>query len=264
MKVTVIGAGNMGGALAHGWLKKGEIELTLADKNEELLNRFASLYPQHLQDGRLHVLKDNRQAIQKADVIILVVKPWLMQEILVEIKDDIDLSRQIIVSDAAGFDTRKIEQVLCQSGSYVYAIPNIAAEYAASMSFVAYNASVTADQRQAVSSLYGQCGAVMELNEEQVAAGMMMASCGIAYVMRMVRAMMLAGVEMGFYPQQAQQIAQQTMAGAVSVLQESGLHPEAAIDKVTTPKGVTIKGLNEMDMAGFNAAVIRALKAGLQ
>ena len=97
-----------------------------------------------------------------------------------------------------------------------------------------------------------------------IAAGMMMAGCGIAYAMRFVRAMMEGGVEMGFYPRVAQQIAQQTMLGAVTLLQETGLHPEAAIDKVTTPGGITIKGLNELDHAGFNSAVIRCLKAGLK
>ena len=72
------------------------------------------------------------------------------------------------------------------------------------------------------------------------------------------------GVEMGFYPKDAQSIAMQTMRGAVTLLEQTGLHPEAAIDKVTTPGGVTIKGLNELDHAGFNSAVIRCLKAGLK
>lgn len=92
----------------------------------------------------------------------------------------------------------------------------------------------------------------------------MMASCGIAYVMRYIRAQMEGGCEMGFYPAQAKQIALQTMQGAVSLLKETGWHPEEAIDKVTTPGGVTIKGLNELDHAGFNSAVIRSLKAGLK
>ena len=95
-------------------------------------------------------------------------------------------------------------------------------------------------------------------------AGMMMAGCGIAYVMRFLRAMMEGGVEMGFYPNEAKEIGMQTMQGAVSLLRETGLHPEAAIDKVTTPGGITIKGLNELDHAAFNSAVIRCLKAGLK
>ena len=94
-------------------------------------------------------------------------------------------------------------------------------------------------------------------------AGMMMAGCGIAYVMRFLRAMMEGGIEMGFYPKEAQEIAMQTMQGAVSLLRETGLHPEVAIDKVTTPGGYTIKGLNELEHSAFNSAVIQCLKAGL-
>ena len=93
---------------------------------------------------------------------------------------------------------------------------------------------------------------------------MMLAGCGIAYVMRFLHAMMEGGVEMGFYPDEAKAIAMQTMQGAVTLLHETGLHPEAAIDKVTTPGGVTIKGLNELEHAKFNSAVIRCLKAGLK
>lgn len=91
-----------------------------------------------------------------------------------------------------------------------------------------------------------------------------MAGCGIAYVMRFIRAMMEGGIEMGFYPDDAKQISMQTMRGAVAFLQKTKLHPEAAIDKVTTPGGITIKGLNELDHAAFNSAVIRCLKAGLK
>ncbi len=264
MRVTLIGAGNMGGALAHGWLQSGEVSLTIADKNEGLLRSFAEAYPQALEQGQLRITTDNRLAASEADVLVLVVKPWLMPTVIAEIRDVVDTNTQLIVSDAANFTTGDLEQAFGRRGHFFYVIPNIAAQYGASMSFVARGAGVSDAQCSTVVSLYGLCGEVLEVQEQQVAAGMMMASCGIAYVMRMVRAMSLAGVEMGFYPQQAQHIAEQTMAGAVALLRESGLHPEAAIDKVTTPGGVTIKGLNEMDMAGFNAAVIRALKAGMR
>ena len=115
-----------------------------------------------------------------------------------------------------------------------------------------------------VKALYDLAGDTLVVTENLVGPGMMMASCGIAYVMRYIRAQMEGGCEMGFYPAQAKQIALQTMQGAVSLLKETGWHPEEAIDKVTTPGGVTIKGLNELDHAGFNSAVIRSLKAGLK
>jgi len=257
-KVTLIGAGNMGGALAHGWLKSGEVNLTIADKNERILNLFKEQYKD------VKTTTDNRSAVQDANIVAIVVKPWLMDKVLDEIRPELDLDRQIIVSDAANYGTDKLSSKLGGAGQYFYVIPNIAAEYGSSMSFVSHNGQATEQNINSVMNLYGLCGAVMEVQEKQVEAGMMMASCGIAYIMRMVRAMTEGGVEMGFYAQEAQQIAIQTMQGAVSLLRESGLHPEVAIDKVTTPGGVTIKGLNELDRMGFNAAVVSCFKAGMK
>ncbi len=256
--VTLIGAGNMGGALAHGWLKSEQVKLTVADKNEKILQQFSEQY------ASVVVTTDNRQAVKDADIVVLVVKPWLMDKVLDEIRPELDLDCQIVVSDAANYGTDKLSSKLGGAGQYFYVIPNIGAEYGASMSFVSHNGQTTAANIDKVIRLYSLCGEVMEVQENQVEAGMMMASCGIAYVMRMVRAMTEGGVEMGFYPAQAQKIAIQTMQGAVTLLNESGLHPEVAIDKVTTPGGVTIKGLNELDRAGFNAAVVRCLKAGMK
>ncbi|MBR1515354.1 MAG: pyrroline-5-carboxylate reductase [Paludibacteraceae bacterium] len=256
--VTLIGAGNMGGALAHGWLKSEQVKLTVADKDEKILQQFSEQY------ASVVVTTDNRQAVKNADIVVLVVKPWLMDKVLDEIRPELDLDCQIVVSDAANYGTDKLSSKLGGAGQYFYVIPNIGAEYGASMSFVSHNGQATAANIDKVIRLYSLCGEVMEVQENQVEAGMMMASCGIAYVMRMVRAMTEGGVEMGFYPVQAQKIAMQTMQGAVTLLNESGLHPEVAIDKVTTPGGVTIKGLNELDRAGFNAAVVRCLKAGMK
>ena len=258
MNITVIGAGNMGGALIHGWAKSRKATLTISDKNEQLLASFAAKYPD------ITTTTDNATAVKGADIVVLVVKPWLMPLVLDEIKPALDLKKQIIVSDAANFTTDKLAEHLGADGQYCYVIPNIAAEFGASMSFIAKAAATTDDSLAAVKALYDLCGDTLVVTENLVGPGMMMASCGIAYVMRYIRAQMEGGCEMGFYPQQAKQIALQTMQGAVSLLKETGWHPEEAIDKVTTPGGVTIKGLNELDHAGFNSAVIRSLKAGLK
>lgn len=259
MKLTVIGAGNMGGALIHGWAKSGKIEsITIADKNEALLADFKQKYP------TLTTTTDNVAAVKGADIIVIVVKPWLMPIVLGELKDVIDTEKQIVVSDAANFTTDKLAETMGRDGQYFYVIPNIAAEFAASMSFIAKGKTASDESLAQVKALYDLCGDSLVVAENLVGPGMMMASCGIAYVMRYIRAQMEGGCEMGFYPAQAKQIALQTMQGAVSLLKETGWHPEEAIDKVTTPGGVTIKGLNELDHAGFNSAVIRSLKAGLK
>jgi pyrroline-5-carboxylate reductase len=259
MKLTVIGAGNMGGALIKGWAKSRKVEsITIADKNETLLSQFREEYPQ------LTTTTDNVAAVDGADVVVFVVKPWLMKMVLAEVKPHLDPDRQIIVSDAANFTTAMLADELGRPGQYFYVIPNIAAEFGASMSFIARSQAATPQSLQAVEELYALVGDTLTVGENLIGPGMMMASCGIAYVMRYIRAQMEGGCEMGFYPAQARQIALQTMQGAVSLLKTTGWHPEEAIDKVTTPGGVTIKGLNELDHAGFSSAVIRSLKAGLK
>lgn len=272
MKITVIGAGNMGGALIKGWAKAfkagatvngSDAEITITAHTQQTLDRYSAEFPQ------LHCTLDNKAAARDADLIILAVKPWLLPSIVNEITSSLNLNNQIIVSVAANVTTPQLKEMLkdapgADSATAVfYAMPNIAAEYGESMTFIAKGEDATAEQLETVSSLFSLVGKVKVCEERLIAAGMMMAGCGIAYVMRFIRAMMEGGVEMGFYPKDAQMIAMQTMQGAVSLLNETGLHPEAAIDKVTTPGGVTIKGLNELDHAGFNSAVIRCLKAGL-
>ncbi len=259
MKIAVIGAGNMGGALVRGWAKSGQLEcIQVADKCESTLEELKKEHPS------LVTTTDNVAAVKGADVVIATVKPWLMPVVLGELKEVIDYERQILVSDAANFTTVRLAETLGRKGLYFYVIPNIAAEFCASMSFIAAGEHANKEHLEAVKSLYDLVGDTLVVTENLVAPGMMMASCGIAYVMRYIRAQMEGGCEMGFYPAQAKQIALQTMQGAVSLLRETGWHPEAAIDKVTTPGGVTIRGLNELDHAGFNSAVIRSLKAGLK
>lgn len=260
MNITVIGAGNMGGALIHGWAKSGRIDsITISDKNEKLLADFKQKYPS------LNTTTDNVEAVKGADIVVVVVKPWLMPIVLGELKGVLDYKKQIVVSDAANFTTDDLAATLEQpEGEFFYVIPNIAAEFGASMSFIAKGKTASEESLSKVKALYDLAGDTLVVTENLVGPGMMMASCGIAYVMRYIRAQMEGGCEMGFYPAQAKQIALQTMQGAVSLLKETGWHPEEAIDKVTTPGGVTIKGLNELDHAGFNSAVIRSLKAGLK
>ena len=259
MNITVIGAGNMGGALIHGWAKSGKLSsITISDKNETLLASFKEKYPS------INITTDNVAAVNGVDIVVVVVKPWLMPVVLDEIKPALKLGKQIVVSDAANFTTEKLAEQLGTSGQFCYVIPNIAAEFGASMSFIAKGKDTSDDSLTKVKALYDLCGDTLVVTENLVGPGMMMASCGIAYVMRYIRAQMEGGCEMGFYPQQAKQIALQTMQGAVSLLKETGWHPEEAIDKVTTPGGVTIKGLNELDHSGFNSAVIKSLKAGLK
>lgn len=281
MKVTIIGAGNMGGALAKGWAKaasKGNTsilhdisDICITAKTQATLDRFKAVYP----DMRTSL--NNAEAVREADIIVLAVKPWLINSVIVEIRSSIDPTRQTVCSLAAGLYTDTLRNFFLEGTSGVstlnlrmstlnlfYCMPNIAAEFGKSMTFVTASNNAPQSVVDTVEALFRLVGDVSVCEERMMDPGLMMAGCGIAYVMRFLRAMMEAGVEMGFYPKEAQRIAMQTMEGAVKLLRETNLHPEAAIDLVTTPGGISIKGLNELDHAGFNSAVVRCIKAGLK
>ena len=253
MKITVLGAGNMGGALIKGWAKairqgKASHTIIATAKTTARLDKIKAEFPE------VNVTTDNVEATRGAELLIVAVKPWMVEGVMAEVSDVIAPTCKVI-SVAASVTHPRID---------VYTMPNIAAEFGQGMIFVKTNDTASAETMQMVIDLYSLCGKVMVVDERQMNAGNMLAGCGIAYVMRMIRAMMEGGVEMGLYPNVAKEIAMQAMQGAVTVLEETGLHPEAAIDKVTTAGGLTIRGLNELDHAGFNSAVIRCLKAGLK
>lgn len=280
MNITVIGSGNMGGALLRGWAKASrafqvnnrrdgedyELHLTATAHSMKRLDVLKAEFPE------ITVTTDNVAAVAEADVILIAVKPWFVADVLAEIRPALAVSNRkpSIVSVAANITPAELREMLGLDVPCIYAMPNIAAEYGESMTFVddevatfVSGVPASAEVLDTVAALFRLVGEVRVVPARLMAPGMMMAGCGIAYVMRYLRAMMEGGVEMGFYPADAQQIAMQTMQGAVTLLRETGLHPEAAIDRVTTPGGITIKGLNELDHAAFNSAVIRSLKAGL-
>ncbi|MBD5252272.1 MAG: pyrroline-5-carboxylate reductase [Bacteroides sp.] len=253
MRVTIIGAGAMGGAIGRGLLRAGfpAKDLTMSNPSPRKLETFG-------REG-VTVTTDNREATRRGELIILAVKPWIVPEVIEEIKDELDARRHTLVSVAAGVSGESIAtQVSC--GVYIV-IPNTAAVLGQSMTFITL---VRESDTSAVKSLFGLVGEVMEVEEKLLPAATTLASCGIAYAMRYIRAAMEGGVELGFRASAAQAIVAQTVKGAAALVSCDGAHPETEIDKVTTPGGLTIRGLNEMERAGFTQAVIRGLKAGVK
>ena len=262
MKIAIIGAGAMGGALAEGLLKSGAAEpseLTIADPCEAALKRF--------ENSGASLTTDNTAAVANADTLFIVVKPWLVEQVIKGILPDISGKRLTIVIIAAGVPSASISHWLSTDSNPDFtlflAIPNTAIAVMQSMTFLV--PAIAGDtETKAMKDLFEKVGECIVTEERLLAAGTTLASCGIAYAMRYIRAATEGGVEIGFKAHDAQQIVQQTVKGAVALLQATGNHPEAEIDKVTTPGGVTIKGLNEMEHAGFTSAVIRGLKAGMK
>ena len=249
----------MGGATVEGLIKGEQFrneDITVADPSEAVIDKFAKT--------GVSVTTDNKLAAETADIVCVVVKPWLVERVLKDIKPELNPNKQILIVIAAGVSSASIKEWLGeQCPSLFLAIPNIAIAEMASMTFVV-PVGASEEQVQTVVNIFDEMGTTLITDEQHLAAGTTLASCGIAYAMRYIRAAAEGGVELGFKADDAKKIVMQTMKGAVELLEASGLHPEAAIDLVTTPGGVTIKGLNEMEHAGFTSAVIRGLKAGLK
>jgi pyrroline-5-carboxylate reductase len=241
----------MGGAVALGLHRLAkDVSLTVTTAHAATLEKYAAL--------GIHTSLDNASAAQWADVVILGVKPWLVQSVLEQIKTT--LSGKVLLSLAAGIPSAQMAEWLSGTGvkAAYTVIPNLAAEIGESMTFAS---AIMGKADELVTSLFDRLGKTLIVDERRLQAGMMVASCGTAFALRYARAAMEGGVQLGLYPHEALEAVYQTMKGAVDLAASRGTHPEAEIDRVTTPGGITIRGLNAMEEAGFTAAVIAGLKA---
>ena len=257
IQIAIIGAGNMGGAIARG-LSKGQLvqskNIRVSDISQANLDTIKAFAPE------IMVSTSNRDIIRNADIIMLAVKPWLVEIISEEIENLLDYKKQIIVSIAAGVDFTQLSGIFSTDATLFRVIPNTAIDVLQSVSTISsFNA--VKEQEDLIVSLFAELGKAFLVPESQLNAFMSLSSCGIAYAFRYIRAATEGGVEMGVYPHVAKEVVIQTLRGAIELLEANNSHPEVEIDKVTTPSGITIKGLNEMEANGFSNAVIKGLKA---
>ncbi len=250
----------MGSSIARGLAGSRSFRaenLAVSNPSTEKLELLNSQYPQ------IYTSTSNLEVIPEADLIILAVKPWLIERVVKEIAPSVDFSCQMLMSLAAGVTLSQIgDMVAAYTDSPVLfrCMPNTAIAVGRSMTFISASGA-TDDEIDDVRGLFDIMGRADVIEERLLPAATALCSCGIAYAMRYVRASVEGAVEMGLYPDRARDYVLQTMLGAVKLLQASGKHPEEEIDRVTTPGGVTIKGLNAMEEAGFSTAVIKGLKA---
>lgn len=251
IKFAIIGAGNMGASIAEGFLKTGRIpaqNIYITDLRQTPLDHFTSL--------GLRAGTSNHEAIEFADTIIIAVKPHFVKSVLSEIKHLLNPGK-IIVSIAAGITISEIEEKTGKLPIF-RVMPNTAIAIQESMTCIA-EANTTKEQQDQIGSVFNLLGKTVFIPEDMITAATVLGSCGTAYALRYLRASIEGGVEMGFTPEMAKIIASQTTLGAAKLLLQNGSHPEVEIDKVTTPKGITIAGLNEMEHYGFSSSIIRGL-----
>jgi pyrroline-5-carboxylate reductase len=254
-KVSIIGCGNIGLSLLQGLIKNEAFppgNIIATRRNIEELA--------HLEEYGVQLTTDNTKAIKESHLIIIAVKPYNIVSVLEEIRDYLDPSKHILVSVTAGISISQIQEVVRISVPVFRVMPNISASVGRSVSCISHTGA-NINGIEFVKYLFDIIGTTMIIDEELMQSATILGSCGIAYVLRFIRAMVQGGIQIGFDAKTASAIVNQTVKGAAELLIERNEHPEFEIDKVTTPKGCTIVGLNEMEHNGFSSSLIKGIVA---
>ena len=253
-KITIIGGGNLGTAIAEGLLKSKFCkagEITVTKRNTATLVS--------LEKKGVNISANNAEAVKSGEVILLAIKPFQTIAVLQEIKKHLT-GNQLLISVVTGVSIAEMQEVVGKKIAIFRAMPNTAISIQESMTCISHQAANTNDIEY-VNNLFSQLGKVVTIDEKLMDASTILGACGTAYALRYIRASIQGGIEIGFDAATASLIAAQTAKGAAELLLQKGSHPEQEIDKVTTPKGCTIAGLNEMEHQGFSSSLIRGIVA---
>lgn len=251
--LSIIGAGNLGLAIAKGLVESK----ALAAEQIHLTRRKQRLLDAYGEAGYV-TSADNKQAAARSDMIIVAVEPHQLDGVLKEIRPALDGSRHTVVSVVSGATLSAIRGQLGDQVKIVRAMPNTAIEIRQSMTCIATEPGQRTDADPVI-ELFDNVGRTLVIDEEQMAAATALGACGVAFFLRAVRAASQGGIEIGFSSSDALTLASQTAVGAAGLLLAKGQHPEQEIDRVTTPRGCTIAGLNRMEHEGFSSAMIKGI-----
>ncbi len=252
-KIAVIGGGNMGGAIARGIVKAGvasPAQITITRRNTVALDSWKA-------DG-FCTSTDNNVAVKGADIVVFAVKPYQIKDVISAVRNDMR-PEALIISIATGVSVASLEEWTGANMSVVRVMPNTAAEVGESFTAIVGGSCVSKEQLDFVQMIFSTIGVALVVSESQLPALTALASCGIAHALRYIRAAMLSGIEMGLPAQMSAEVVAQTVKGAAQLILAKHSHPETEIDKVCTPAGVTITGINDMEHAGFLSAVMRGM-----
>lgn len=254
-RVGFVGGGNMGEALVRGLTKTGLMpvgHLLMADVRADRLEELKRLYG-------IVVIADNVTLVRRADVVILAVKPQILGEVLDEIAPA--TPGKLLISVAAGVSTSEIRRHLPPGTRMIRVMPNTPALVLQGAAAIARGKGLGPDDLATAQEIFGAVGRAVVLDEEAMDAVTGLSGSGPAYVAIVIEALADGGVRMGLDRTTAMTLATQTVLGAAQLLSETGMHPGALKDMVSSPGGTTIAGVHALEAAGFRAALIAAVEA---
>jgi pyrroline-5-carboxylate reductase len=251
--VAILGGGNLGVCIAQGLAATGGFHagsIAVTRRRPELI--------EFLADQGFAVSADNCAAVENSDVVMLCVQPQQLDGVLEEVSSTIRAGRPVVISTVSGVSIAEMRRFLGQDTPVLRAMPNIGIAIGESMTCLASD-EISLPEVRVAEAIFESMGRTMLIQEEQMVPATALCACGIAFFLRAIRAASQGGIEIGFHANEAISLAAQTAKGAADLLLSQGNHPELEIDKVTTPKGCTIYGLNEMENRGFSSALIRGI-----
>ena len=256
MKVAIIGAGSLGQSIAKGLLTNKVLSsLYLTKRNTNSIKSFSNY-------NEVILTSDNSEAVKNADILIFAVQPRHFEKILTHIKPLLR-ENHLLISVITGFSIAKIEAIVGSNKNIIRSMPNTAASVGQSMTCISTNEKGET-KIDLAKTIFNSLGTSMVIPEEQLQAATVICASGIAFWMRMIRATTQGAIQLGFEADEAHELAMQTCFGAATLLKKSGNHPEAEIDRVTTPGGCTIEGLNEMEHQGLSSSLIKGINVSFE
>jgi pyrroline-5-carboxylate reductase len=266
LRLGFIGAGNMATAIIEGIIKSNlckPSQINCSHPSASKLKKYASLNVENES-------ADNNSVVKNSDIIILCVKPQLLEKVCQQLRESIDLERHFIISICAGVKLDKLTRFLlgesAQSSTKLRLARctlNTAALIGSSCAAYSQNGNLTEADKTLISTLLSSVGLCMgEIKDTDVDAAMAVSSSGIAYMYMMADAMADGGVKMGLSRDMALRLSMQTMKGAAELmLKQHGIkHPMQLKDEVCSPGGMTIQGVHDLEKNGFRNAVICAVE----
>lgn len=265
MKIAIIGAGVMGSALARGLAQSTLVQasdITVSNPSTPKLEALQAEIP------GLNATTSNAKAAGDADIVFLAVKPTVVSEVLLHLPLH---DGQVLASLVAGQNIATLMATLSVKDpanqipdlAFFRIVPNTAAAIGQSMTLVS-SLNSSPDEKQLMLDLLAPLGPTAIVPEEKLAAATALASCGTAFAMKYIQAAVQAGIELGLSAYDSRWLTTQCVLGAAALLQsDPDAHPATEIEKVCTPGGYTIRGINELDHSGFASALIRAIKASV-
>lgn len=255
MNIHIIGGGNLGVSIAIGISKfTKNNSVTITRRNTESI--------EYLEKDKVNVSRSNTKNIENADLVILTIKPYQVDLVLEEILPFLN-NKTTIASAVSGLSIDELQLKCGSKHAIIHIMPNIAIRFGQSATCISFEENDKTEAKSVI-GLFKELGTVSIIDEKLMDAATVLGACGTAYALRYIRASMQAGIEIGFDAATALSIASQTAKGAATMALEEKIHPEQLIDRVTTPQGCTIVGLNEMEHEGFSSSLIKGIKTSLK